>query len=329
MESARDVQRCMDGLIDSAWAFSTLCSALETGLVRALDPSCTAAEAAAKSNISDGLATALLDVLTSLDLARREGDRYFSAPGLRDFMQASQLDDILAWLRSAHFQSRAMVDAARRGELRPGWNYTDPEILQAQGRTGRASVHALASQAFPMLPGLLERLQSPGGTFLDIGMGVGIICIEMCRIYPHLRCVGLEPAEAPAHEARRNIAAAGFEDRIEVRQQGLEDLSDQEVYDLAYLPQVFMPIEVVKQGMPIVREALRPGGWVLVVAVDAKGDDLHSTTARLLNALWGGAPLSVDEVVGLTEAAGFEMVRAGGDPGSWVKGVVGRRPPGD
>jgi predicted O-methyltransferase YrrM len=329
METSRDVQSCIDGLIDSTWAFSALVSAIETGLIGALDPSCTAAEAAAKANLSDGIATALLDILVSLGVARREGDRYLGAPGLRDFMRASQPEDILAWLRSAHFQSRAMVDAARRRELGPGWNYTDPEILQAQGRTGRAGVHALAAQAFPMLPGLLEHLNAAGATFLDIGMGVGIMSIELCRIYPNLRCVGLEPGEAPAKEARCNIAAAGFEDRIEVRTQRLEDLSDRDAYDLVYFPQVFMPIEVVKRGMQSVLEALRPGGWVMLVAVDAPGDNLHATTARLLNVLWGGSPLSVDEVADLTRAAGFDMVRSGGDPGSWIKGVVGRRPLGD
>jgi 2-polyprenyl-3-methyl-5-hydroxy-6-metoxy-1,4-benzoquinol methylase len=329
METARDVQRCIDGLIDSTWAFSALASAVETGLIGALDPSCTAGEAAVRANLSEGIATALLDVLVALGLARRESGRYVSAPGLREFLRTSQQEDILAWLRSAHFQSRAMVEAARRGELRPGWNYTDPEILQAQGRTGRTGVQALAAYVFPTLSGLLGRLESPGGTFLDIGMGVGIICIEMCRIYPNLRCVGLEPGEAQADEAGRNIAAIGLQDRIEVRRQRLEDLTDVETYDLAYLPQVFMPIEVVKRGLRSVREALRPGGWILVVTVDAPGDDLHSAFARLLNVLWGGTPLAVEEVISLVREAGFEMVQAGGDPGSWIKGVVGRRPPGD
>src|SRR5436190_7848388 len=89
------------------------------------------------------LVTALLDVLVSLGLARREGDRYVGAPGLRAFPGATPPDDVLAQLRSAHSQSRAVVDAARRGELRPGWAHTDPEILQAQGRYGRAGVPTL------------------------------------------------------------------------------------------------------------------------------------------------------------------------------------------
>jgi 2-polyprenyl-3-methyl-5-hydroxy-6-metoxy-1,4-benzoquinol methylase len=329
METARDVQGEIDGLMDQTWAFSALVAAIEVGLVGALDSSCTPAEAAERTGLDAVLATALLGVLASLGLARRDGDHYRAAPGLRAFPAGAPPEDVLARLRSVHFQSRAMVDAARRGELRLGWAHTDPEILQAQGRSGRASVLALAAQLFPMLPGLPERLRSSGGTFLDVGMGVGIVSIELCRIYPQLRAVGLEPGPVQREEARRNIAAAGLADRIEVRAQRVEDLADKDAYDFAYFPQVFMPVAVVKEGLRRVREALRPGGWLALFAIDAPGDDLGATTARLRNVLWGGAPLTLDELAGMTGEAGFEMVRAGGEPGSTMKGVVGRRPPRD
>lgn len=169
----------------------------------------------------------------------------------------------------------------------------------------------MAAQVFPMLPGLEERLRSPEASFLGIGMEVGIIAIEMCRIYPRLRVVGLEPGEVQAAEARRNIAAAGLEGRIELLLGRLEDLGDRDAFDLAYFPQVFMPVEVVKAGLLRVCDALRSGGWILVVAIDAPGDDLHAATTRLLNVMWGGSPLSADEVAALTRGAGFQMVQVG------------------
>lgn len=326
MQTSQEVQQRIDSLIDATWAFSSLTAAVEMRMFDALDPSCTAADAAAGAGITEGLATALLDVLVSLGLALREGNRYVTAPGLGDWLRASQRDDVLAWLRSHHFQSGQLADAARRGELRPGWIHTDPEILQAQGRTGRAAVHAVATEVFPLLPGLEDHLRSPGATGLDVGSGVGIFSIELCRIYPHLQMVGLEPGEAPSAEARWNIAAAGFEDRIELRPQRVEELTDSEVFDLAFLPQVFMPADVVEVGLRRLHDALRPGGWILVVALDARGDDLHAATTRLLNVLWGGTPLSAEAVAAMTRAVGFEWVQVGGDPGSSVKGIAGRRP---
>ncbi|HEU0167537.1 MAG TPA: methyltransferase domain-containing protein, partial [Chloroflexota bacterium] len=303
-ETAADVQARLDGLIESTWGFSALAAAAEVGLLGMLDPSCTTGEAALKTGLTMELATGFLDVLASVGLAHREGERYVATAGLRQFLATSQPDDVLAWLRSAHLQSRDMVEAARRRDLRPGWLHTNPDLLQAQGREGRTSVHAMAA-GFAHVPGLQERLQRPGATFLDIGMGVGIISIEMCRIYPHLHVVGLEPGVVQADEARRNIAAAGFEDRIEVRAQRLEDLADREAYDTAYLPQVFMPLDVVKAGLGCVYEALRPGGWITLVAISAPGAELRAVISRLRNVIWGGAPLSPDDVAGLTRAAGF------------------------
>ena len=62
-----------------------------------------------------------------------------------------------------------------------------------------------------------------------------------------------------------------------------------------------------------------------MVAFVASGDDLHATTARLLNVLSGGTPIDLDELARLTREGGFDMVQAGNEPGSPVKDLVGRR----
>lgn len=108
--------------------------------------------------------------------------------------------------------------------------------------------------------------------------------------------------------------------------QGLEELEEPEAYDFAYLAQVFMPIDVVKPGLLRIFRALRPGGYISMVALDARGDDLRASTARLLNVLWGGTRIDLEQLSMLTGEAGFEMVQSGGEPGSLVKGIVGRRP---
>jgi 2-polyprenyl-3-methyl-5-hydroxy-6-metoxy-1,4-benzoquinol methylase len=324
-QTAQDVQRLVGGLIDSTWAFSTLAAAMELGLLDALDPACSAADVAAKTEITADVARALLDILVALGLARRDGDLYLASSGSSEFLLGTQRDDVLAWLRSMHFQSRELVDAARHGSLQPGWIHTDPEILQAQGRTGGGPIRAMAAQVFPQLPGLEDRLRSPDATFLDVGIGVGIISIELCRIYPELRVVGLEPGTVQAEEARRNITAAGLENRIEVRPQRLEELTDRDAFDLVYLPQVFMPVEVVRDGLGRVHRALRPGGWAFVLAITAPGDDLHASTSRLLNVMWGGSPLPAEKVADMTRAAGFEAIQVGGPADSLMKAVMGRR----
>lgn len=108
----------------------------------------------------------------------------------------------------------------------------------------------LAQTLFPRLDGLLALLQDPTATFLDVGTGVATIAIQMCRLFPRLHAVGLEPQDAPLAQARRNVVEARLGDRIELRAQRIEDLTDREAFDLVWLPQVFLPREVLERGRP-------------------------------------------------------------------------------
>jgi hypothetical protein len=60
----------------------------------------------------------------------------------------------------------------------------------------------------------------------------------------------LEPAAAPLAQARANVAAAQLADRIELRQQGVEQLQDSKAFDMAYVAQVFIPDGVSGPGWP-------------------------------------------------------------------------------
>jgi hypothetical protein len=166
--------------------------------------------------------------------------------------------------------------------------HTDPELLLAQGTSGLAAARTLAGHGVQRMAGLAERLSAPTASFLDVGAGVGVIAIEMCRAYPSLRVVGLEPAEAPRRQALDRIAAAGFSDRIEIRGQGVEALTDVEEFDFAYLPQVFLSEDAFLQSLTTVLRALRRGGWAALPVISVTGDDLGAALARLRNTLWGG-----------------------------------------
>jgi predicted O-methyltransferase YrrM len=326
MNSSDEVRKLVDDLSTSVWAFSTLSAAAEAGLLEPLAEPCTPTYLSEHSGVPVALVERILDVLVALGLARREGDRFAGEGGLVPLLDPVAGADLLADLRSTYLQSRDLVDRAKQRILAPGWRHSDPELLQAQGASGRALTQMLAEQVFPMLEGLSGRLRAPSAAFLDAGTGVGTIAIELCRLFPELRAVGLEPQEAPLAEARRNVAVAGLGARIELRQQRVEDLTDRETFDLAYLPQVFMPADVVRRGLRAVWSALRPGGWISLPAISAPGGELGPALSRLRNVLWGGDALDAEEVAAIVREAGFESVFVGGAPGSGVKGIVGRRP---
>src|SRR5713226_5244869 len=164
--SARQV---ITDLSSSVWAFSALACALETGLLEAISEARSLTDLGQRSGIQASLVEGLLDVLVSLGLLFRAGDGYSSTPDLLPLLQASARDALLADIRSVYLQSRAMVDAAKRRTLLAGWSHTDPELLAAQGASSGSLFHTLAQTLFPQLDGLIERLQSPTGTFLDVG----------------------------------------------------------------------------------------------------------------------------------------------------------------
>ena len=335
MNMARDGQtngdvsprQVINNLNASVGAFSALACALETGMLEALGESSSLADLSQRSGIPIPLVEGMLDVLVAVGLLRRDGDRYSGVPELFTLLQAPFKDALLADVRSTYLQSRAMIDAAKRRTLAGGWYHTDPELLTAQGTPGGLLFFMLSQMLFPRLDGLIEALQRPTATFLDVGTGVGTIAIQMCRLFPTLHAVGLEPQDAPMAEARHNIAAAKLEDRIELRAQRIEDLADREAFDFVWLPQVFLPREVLERGLRRAWAALRPGGWILLIAYSTPGMDLDAALGRLMNVLWGGDPLYPEQVAELLTAADFASTQVFPIlPGMTSKLIVGQRP---
>jgi predicted O-methyltransferase YrrM len=249
-------------------------------------------------------------------LAERIGDHWVAgtelAPAMRAPLLAALRDDLRTTLR----QCSALVAAARHEpHALGGWHHTDEELLQAQGRLSASVVPALADGLFPHVPGLLDRLASDTAAFLDVGAGVAAVSIAMCRQYPALRAVGLEPASAPLALARSNVAAAGLRDRVELRNRRVEELADEAAFDVAWLPASFLPAATYATAPANVHRALRPGGLLLTGALDPSGDAAEAAVTRLRIVLWGGGRLSRAEVVTMIEAAGYVDVTAVERPG--------------
>lgn len=325
MNTPDDVRRLAEELGTSVWAFAVLCSAAEAGLLTSLHEPRHVTEAAAQTDLPAPLVARMLDVLVAMGLAQRDEERYRAEPGLLPLLQPPAAPFFFADLRSTYLQAWDTIARAKRGVLETGWHYTDPEILAAQGIGSGQGVRMMARFLFPQLTGLEERAHGPWA-FLDVGAGVGGIAIEMCRAFPTVRVVGLEPAEAPLAEARRNVVEANLSDRIEVRPQRVEELTATAAFDLAWLPQVFLPGAVLPPALDAVWTALRPGGWILLPAISIHGDDTRAALARFRNVLWGGETLAPEDVARLLDAARFTAVRALSGPQGAPPLVVGRRP---
>ncbi len=310
----------------SVWAFAALRAAQETGLLALLVEPRDLTWLGMRTGLAPDLLLALLDVLGAVGLVSCEGASFVAAPGLIQLVDGPASQQFRENLRSVGTQSAALVVDAKAGTLAPGWRHTDPEALQAQGLATAPVFRLLAATVFPQLDGLLARLQAPDGAFLDVGSGVGGVAIILGQLYPHLRMVGLEPQAAPRQLAARNLAEAGLADRVEVRDQLVQDLVDEAAFDLVWLPQVFLPPAVFAVGLERSRVALRPGGWLLLVTLSLPGHELGPAVARLNNVLIGGSPLLPEQAADQARAAGFAEVQIfPGPPGTPMHFIVGRR----
>lgn len=231
---------------------------------------------------------------------------------------------VLANTARGYFQQAA--DLVEHPDRPLGWMHADPSMLRSQGQ-GSAALAAVFAMLAPTLDGLAEALDRPGATFLDVGSGIGALSVALCRRWPQVRVVGLEPWDVPMVLAEANVAASGFENRIDLRPIGIADLADEGAFDAAWLVTPFFPAEVVPVALARSLAALRPGGWVLFGLWAGPEGLLARECQRLRVLRWGGHPFEPEEAAAMIRQAGFDDVRA--LDRTWpapVELVVGRRP---
>jgi hypothetical protein len=154
---------------------------------------------------------------------------------------------------------------------------------------------------------------------------VAEISIEMCRRFPTLRAVGLDPLEAAQCLAQENVTRAGLGDRIELRRGRVEDLDDDAIFEVVQVPILFLPDDALTEGLARVRTALRPGGWVVLQVLGLPGIELPPLL-RLMCVLSGSDGRSPEDAASVLRDAGYEDVAAFPPlPGTPVSYVAGRK----
>ena len=325
-----DIVSNISDLSSSMWAYTSLSAAFELGVVGELGSPASAQEIAVRLGLDAELVQDLLGVLVALGAADVDGrpgrERYVATPAFETFRAGSLGRVTRAGIRSDHLQGAEVFGRARAGLLEPGWDHLDPDVLVAQGET--AGLFRLSAEhVLPSLEGLRERLERPGARFLDVGAGVGVISSELCMVYPEVAAECLEPNPEARRIGRERVLASGLGARIDFLAHGVEELEAGDRYDLAVIPQPFLSRAAFERGIHRIASALKPGGWLLVLALDVPGDDpLGAAAMRVRARLWGGGAVSSGELVERLEGAGFVAARANPPVGGY-RMVAARRAP--
>jgi SAM-dependent methyltransferase len=243
-------------------------------------------------------------------------------PSLFDALTTDEQRVVLGLIQLVFLNAGDLLDRPTRT---PGWNYTEPEFLEAQGRASRgniAMIQALAAQR----PDLAAATRRPG-RILDVGTGVAHLAIEAARTWPALHVVGIDVWEPALALARANVAASDVADRIELRMQSVVDLRETNCYSLAWLPAPFISREIFQVALTRVRDALQPGGWLIIGQYGIPDDALGHALACLQIVRSGGYPWQADEVTDLMLERGFDRVEVVPGPAG-LDLTLGRLPAG-
>ena len=169
---------------------------------------------------------------------RQDGEiQYSLSPGraevLTDRDSLNYLAPLAQLIAGSVSPLEALLDAYRSGGGVPFSNY-GANLREGQANINRPMfLKQLGQEWLPAIPDLHARLQTnPPARVADIGCGAGWSSIGIAQSYPNIQVDGYDLDEASVELARRNVHAAGLDDRIHVH---LRDASDPELrgrYDL-------------------------------------------------------------------------------------------------
>ncbi len=189
----------------------------------------------------------------------------------------------------------------------PGWIYDDPLILQSQGGAS-VPLQGLISTVATSLDDLDSRLRGEGGRFLDVGTGVAKLAMAMADAYPSLEVVGIDPWKPALELGRQNVARADLARRVELRLERIEDLPDENGFDLIWMAGPFLPQPVVGDALERSVRALKPGGWLFFGTYAGPDDPVAGLLVELRTIRSGGHPWTTTDALDLLRRAGLDQV---------------------
>ena len=240
-------------------------------------------------------------------------------PTVLDGINPSQAQAALGLIRTSFRQA---MDLLENPERAPGWVYEDPVVLDAQGQVSRLIVRGIEAAAAQRAD-LASTLRQPG-TLLDVGTGVGWLAIEAAQSWPALHVVGVDSWQPSLDLARKNLAQSSLADRVEFRLQKIEELTDEAVFMLAWLPAPFIGEEAMVIALERVYQALQPSGWLVVGLYPPPVDELGQTLNKLRIVRSGGHPWMATEIQERLRTMGFDNIETFA-PMPPVLFVLGRR----
>ena len=256
----------------------------------------------------------------SFGLLERDGSGWRMAP---------HFDQILGDPESSFYLARAARVHMRVGEdyreyvshMRAGTTTSyqdhDREFMEEVAGALQSLPRIFIDLVLPRLPELEARLAA-GARVLDVGCGAGWAVVQLAERFPDITCVGIDVEPYSVELGRQRIAERQLTDRCEVRQQSVDQLAEQEAYDVvtSFLVVHEIPPALKSGSFTAIARALKPDGYFLIFdEVYPETDEALQTMPTRFAALaqwyemtWGNVVNSRSELDRMCAAAGLRIV---------------------
>lgn len=142
--------------------------------------------------------------------------------------------------------------------------------------------HRFASYWLKALPDVVQRLEA-GARVLDVGCGVGRVCVTLAKAFPNADVVGLDPDVESIRQANAMAEAAGMGGRVRFLAETISDLDPADGFDLITACDCIHDFAAPVATLKNIRALLKPDGTLFVVEpkVANRLEDNHNPIATM------------------------------------------------
>lgn len=268
--SVADQAPALLGHVAGYAAHRTVAMGIRQGLVQAL------ADAPPSQSVGDDALAAQLGLdpfyvgvwcrsALAAGVCQREGDGYRLAPHmdtlLLDTTSPAYVGGVFTLFEQPELFGR-FEDVLASGE-RMWWEDTSPEWIAQVAGTGGPFYTRLIPTGLDQVPGLTERLDA-GCRVVDTASGSGTGLLRLAAHYPRCAIIGVDGDGHSVEVAGKRAADAGFQDRVSVLHQPLEELTLDEPAAVVLNNISMHECRDIDEVTARVKASLEPGGCFVI-----------------------------------------------------------------